>query len=135
MTSSCFMGSVTLRHMRVVATLLNVFLFIKGAALTGLGVWLHYDPDFVLYHDPDSSYIMHGANALICLGLVVIALAIVGCCGILNERFCLLETYSAGVGSLLLGKFYFMFAIYMCAEYMCYYGSQSMDRFIYTTGQ
>ncbi|GCC25490.1 hypothetical protein chiPu_0003900 [Chiloscyllium punctatum] len=91
------MGCFT--FVKVMMVLFNLFIFLAGAALLGVGIWVSVDgSSFVRVIGPVSSQAMQFVNIgyfCIAIGAVLVLLGFLGCCGAQKESKCLLILFFA----------------------------------------
>ncbi|XP_051567521.1 tetraspanin-1-like isoform X1 [Myxocyprinus asiaticus] len=89
------MGCYT--FVKVMMVVFNLLIFLGGLCLTVTGIWETVDGgSFIQILIPFSSYYLHHPNvAIFCIviGLVMILLGMLGCCGAQKESKCLLITF------------------------------------------
>jgi len=74
----------------------NFLFWLLGCAILGVGIWVRCDPNFEQYVNSsatDFSYLYTGSYILITVGLVVMALGFLGCCGAIRESQWMLVTF------------------------------------------
>ncbi|XP_064635741.1 CD9 antigen-like [Lineus longissimus] len=72
----------------------NFLFWLLGCAILGVGIWVRVDPQF-------SQYIQHvnlkelytAAYILIAVGVIIMVLGFLGCCGAIRESQCMLVTF------------------------------------------
>ncbi|KYO35843.1 tetraspanin-1 [Alligator mississippiensis] len=88
---SCF------SFIKVIMILFNLAIFLGGAALLGVGIWVSVDgSSFMKIFGPVSSSVLQFVNVgyfLIAIGAVLLVLGFLGCCGAQKESKCLLITF------------------------------------------
>jgi hypothetical protein len=71
----------------------NFFFFITGAALIGMGTYIHVEmSDYLNYLD--DSYV-NASILFIVLGTIILILGFFGCCGACTESPCMMFTFGA----------------------------------------
>jgi len=67
-----------------------------GCALLGVGIWVRVDENFKQYVESSEnfSFLYSGAITLIVIGIVVMVIGFLGCCGAIRESQCMLGTVS-----------------------------------------
>ena len=68
-----------------------------GCAILGVGIWVRVDTNFKEYVDNSEAfnYLYACAYILIAIGVVVMIVGFLGCCGSIRESQCMLATVSA----------------------------------------
>ncbi|XP_032884542.1 tetraspanin-1 [Amblyraja radiata] len=91
------MGCFT--FVKVMMILFNLFIFLAGGALLGVGIWVSVDgTSFVRVIGPVSSQAMQFVNIgyfCIVIGAILVLLGFLGCCGAQKESKCLLILFFA----------------------------------------
>ncbi|KAK2177458.1 hypothetical protein NP493_597g02028 [Ridgeia piscesae] len=66
-----------------------------GCALLGVGIWVRVDENFKQYVESSEnfSFLYSGAITLIVIGIVVMVIGFLGCCGAIRESQCMLGTF------------------------------------------
>ncbi|XP_072130753.1 tetraspanin-1 [Mobula birostris] len=89
------MGCFT--FVKVMMILFNLFIFLAGGALLGVGIWVSVDgTSFVKVIGPISSQAMQFVNIgyfCIVIGAILVILGFLGCCGAQKESKCLLMLF------------------------------------------
>ena len=73
------------------------FIFqLLGCAILGVGIWVRVDPNFEEYVKGSDTfnYLYVGAYILIVVGLVIMVIGFLGCCGAIRESQCMLSVVS-----------------------------------------
>ncbi len=67
-----------------------------GCAILGVGIWVRVDPHFKEYVDSSEAfnYLYTGAYILIFVGVTIMIIGFLGCCGAIRESQCMLATVS-----------------------------------------
>jgi len=70
----------------------NFLFWLIGCAILGVGIWLRVDPTFQKYVDNSDNfnYLYTGAYILIFVGVLVMFIGFLGCCGAIRESQCML---------------------------------------------
>uniref|UniRef100_A0A7M4FLP5 Tetraspanin n=1 Tax=Crocodylus porosus TaxID=8502 RepID=A0A7M4FLP5_CROPO len=88
---SCF------SFIKVIMILFNLAIFLGGAALLGVGIWVSVDgSSFMKIFGSVSSSVLQFVNVgyfIIAIGAVLLVLGFLGCCGAQKESKCLLMTF------------------------------------------
>jgi CD9 antigen len=73
----------------------NFLFWLLGCAILGVGIWIRVDPNFKQYVDSSESfnYLYTGAYILIFVGVKMMIIGFLGCCGAIRESQCMLATF------------------------------------------
>lgn len=73
----------------------NFLFWLLGCAILGVGVWVRVDSEFEKYVDntDDFNYLYTGAYILIVVGVIVMVIGFLGCCGAIRESQCMLVLF------------------------------------------
>jgi len=73
----------------------NFLFWLLGCAILGVGIWIRVDPNFRQYVDSSDAfnYLYTGAYILIVVGVLVMIIGFLGCCGAIRESQCMLATF------------------------------------------
>ena len=77
-------------------TIKLIFFQLLGCAILGVGIWVRVDPNFKQYVDNSESfnYLYACAYILIVVGVIVMVVGFLGCCGAIRESQCMLSMVS-----------------------------------------
>jgi hypothetical protein len=75
---------------------INIFYFVAGGVLFGVGIWLAADhPDFkIVIDDLDEDAYGAVVGIMITIGLILFLVGFFGCCGIRKKNECMITTYA-----------------------------------------
>ena len=67
-----------------------------GLALICCGLWIRTDPEFRRYVNVDDNFnfLWAGAYVIVCIGVVVVVVAALGCFGAVKSNVCIIITVS-----------------------------------------
>ncbi|XP_064600545.1 CD9 antigen-like [Liolophura sinensis] len=70
----------------------NFLFWLIGCALLGLGIWIRVDPNFEKYVNSQDQFNMlyTAAYILIAVGIIIMVIGFLGCCGAIRENTCML---------------------------------------------
>ncbi|GAB1598703.1 CD81 protein-like [Argonauta hians] len=71
----------------------NFLFWLLGCAILGVGIWIRLDQDFQKYIDEDFNLPYLGAYILIGVGVLMMIIGFVGCCGAIRNSQCLLAMF------------------------------------------
>lgn len=73
----------------------NFLFWLLGCAILGVGIWLRVDPNVAQYvnHAEDFSIFYTLAYALITIGIIIMIIGFLGCCGAIRESQCMLGAF------------------------------------------
>ncbi len=73
-----------------------IYFQLLGCAILGVGIWVRVDPNLSKYVDNSGTfdYLYTGAYILIVVGVIVMIIGFLGCCGAIRESQCMLATVS-----------------------------------------
>lgn len=89
------MGSSGMTCVKYLMFFFNLLIFLAGAALLGVGIWVAVSGDTfkqVVSNDP---LIFNAVYIIIAVGAALFLIGFLGCCGAVNENRCLLGTFFA----------------------------------------
>lgn len=76
--------------MKYLMFVFNFFIFLGGACLLGLGIWVIVDPTGFREIVAANPLLLTGAYTLLAMGGLLFLLGFLGCCGAVRENKCLL---------------------------------------------
>uniref|UniRef100_A0A0N5AUK0 Tetraspanin n=1 Tax=Syphacia muris TaxID=451379 RepID=A0A0N5AUK0_9BILA len=103
----------------------NVFFFLVGFALLGVGVWARYEKNSAYYtFNRISKLYLDPSIFLMVIGGLIFIIGFSGCVGALRENTCFLALYSTIIGLLLLGEIAVAALILMSKDWLAqeFYG-------------
>eukprot|EP00106_Octopus_bimaculoides_P014127 XP_014781569.1 PREDICTED: CD81 protein-like isoform X1 [Octopus bimaculoides] len=71
----------------------NFIFWLLGCAILGVGIWIRIDPTFQMYVDDNFNLPYLGAYILIGVGVLMMIIGFVGCCGAIRKSQCLLASF------------------------------------------
>lgn len=73
----------------------NFLFWLLGCAILGVGIWVRVDPNFKTYVEgsEDFAHLYTGAYMLIAVGVVIMIIGFLGCCGAIRESQCMLAIF------------------------------------------
>lgn len=75
----------------------NFLFWLLGCAILGVGIWVLVDKNFSKYVDNSDHFNMlyTGAYVFISVGVIIMVVGFLGCCGAIRENQCMLGTFFA----------------------------------------
>lgn len=75
----------------------NFLFWLLGCAILGVGIWVLVDKNFSKYVDNSDHFNMlyTGAYVFIAIGVIMMVVGFLGCCGAIRENQCMLGTFFA----------------------------------------
>lgn len=73
----------------------NFLFWLLGCAILGVGIWVRVDPNFKTYVEGSDKFaqLYVGAYILIAIGVVIMVIGFLGCCGAIRESQCMLASF------------------------------------------
>ncbi|CAI9723428.1 CD9 antigen-like isoform X2 [Octopus vulgaris] len=71
----------------------NFIFWLLGCAILGVGIWIRIDPTFQMYIDDNFNLPYLGAYILIGVGVLMMIIGFIGCCGAIRKSQCLLASF------------------------------------------
>ncbi|XP_019471115.1 tetraspanin-18-like [Meleagris gallopavo] len=93
--------------MKYLMFLFNFFIFLGGACLLGVGIWVIVDPTGFREIVAANPLLFTGAYIMLAMGAMLFLLGFLGCCGAIRENKCLLLFF-----------FMFILLIFFCLHKM-----------------
>lgn len=75
----------------------NFLFWLLGCAILGVGIWVRVDEDFAKYVNNSSHFglLYTGAYIFIVVGILIMMVGFLGCCGAIRENQCMLGVFFA----------------------------------------
>ncbi|KAL5006685.1 hypothetical protein ScPMuIL_015491 [Solemya velum] len=75
----------------------NFLFWLLGCAILGIGIWVRVDENFEKYTEDSEEFAMlyTGAYILIAVGVMIMVIGFLGCCGAIRENQCMLGLFFA----------------------------------------
>lgn len=97
----------------------NVFFFLVGFGLLGVGIWAHYEKNSAYSHfNRISKLYLDPSVFLITTGGLIFVIGFSGCVGALRENTCFLAMYSTIIGVLLLAEIAIGVLVFMSKDWL-----------------
>lgn len=100
----------------------NFLFWLLGCAILGVGIWVRVDPTFENYVDKDFNLLYIGAYILIGVGVIMMIIGFIGCCGAIRESQCLLASFFICL--------FVIFAVLLGAGIYAILAKESLDKFV-----
>jgi CD9 antigen len=73
----------------------NFLFWLLGCAILGVGIWVRVDENFKQFVDNDETFnvLYTAAYILIAVGVIIMIIGFLGCCGAIRESQCMLATF------------------------------------------
>ncbi|CAH1786569.1 unnamed protein product [Owenia fusiformis] len=71
----------------------NFLFWLVGCAILGVAIWVRVDPDFKKYVEGNFEQLYTGAYILMGIGVLIMIIGFLGCCGAIKESQCMLATF------------------------------------------
>lgn len=77
----------------------NFLFWLLGCAILGVGIWVRVDENFSRYVSNNEQFniLYTGAYILIAIGVVIMVIGFLGCCGAIRENQCMLGLFFASL--------------------------------------